>query len=213
MIVSVFGASGRTGQAFIQAAANTDLTLRLHYRSRPSDTLPISATVVVGSLADPAAVREVLRGADVSLLLFGPKDGARVPFCADATKVILAAMHTANQSRLIVQTGALVGAQPDNVSFGLRMMRAFVHRTSPAEAVLEDREEQERLVRNSTLAGWTLVKPSRLTEEHRSARVAADPTLRTGLRSQVSRSALGGFLLGEVLTPRFARQAVYVAEE
>ena len=37
VIVSVFGASGRAGRAFIAAASNEGHALRLHYRSAPED--------------------------------------------------------------------------------------------------------------------------------------------------------------------------------
>ncbi len=56
MIVSVFGASSRLGHVFIEQADAAGLSMRLHYRAKPSEKVPASATVVVGSLSDPAAV-------------------------------------------------------------------------------------------------------------------------------------------------------------
>lgn len=61
MSIAVFGASGRLGQAFIHQATEAEFALRLHYRAKPSEQVPQESTVVVGSLNDPTAVREVLR--------------------------------------------------------------------------------------------------------------------------------------------------------
>ncbi len=211
MIVSVFGASGRTGHAFITAATDAGLSLRLHYRAKPSEQAPTSATVVVGSLNDPTAVREVLRGADVCVVLFGPKEDARVPFCAAATKNIIAALRTQELQRLIVVTGAMIGEMPGNIAITMKLVRMIKQR-SAHEGMVEDRVEQERLVRNSKLEGWTLVKPPRLTNDGATDAVDIAPNLSIGMRSQISRAALAGALVREVQEPRFAKQSVYVAQ-
>ncbi len=210
MIVSVFGASGRTGHAFIASATDAGISLRLHYRAKPSEQVPMSSTVVVGSLNDPTAVREVLRGADVAVVLFGPHNDARIPFCAAATKNIVLAMHTQSQQRLLVVTGAMTGVVPSNVSLAMRFMRTIVQR-SAHDGMVEDRNEQERLVRNSKLAGWTLVKPPRLTDDVATDAVDIGPDLSVGMRSRISRASLAAALLREIHAPRFAQQAVYVA--
>lgn len=210
MIVSVFGASGRTGHAFIASATDAGLSLRLHYRSKPSEQVPTSSTVVVGSLNDPTAVREVLRGADAAVVLFGPHPDARVPFCAVATKNIIAAMHTQSLQRLLVVTGAMTGETPSNVSLFMRFMRKIVQR-SAHDGMVEDRSEQERLVRNSKLTGWTLVKPPRLTDDAATDAVDIGPDLSVGMRSRLSRASLAGALVREIQEPRFAQQAVYAA--
>jgi len=210
MIVSVFGASGRTGNAFIASASDAGISLRLHYRAKPSEQVPTSSTVVVGSLNDPTAVREVLRGGDAVVVLFGPHNDARVPFCAAATRNIIAAMHTQSQQRLLVVTGAMTGGIPSNVSLAMRLMRKIVQR-SAHDGMMEDRTEQERLVRNSKLGGWTLIKPPRLTDDPATDAVAIGPELSVGVRSSISRASLAGALVREIQEPRFAQQAVYAA--
>ena len=98
MNIAVYGSSSRTGQRFIEVAATAGHSLRLHYRSKPAEQVPENATVIVGSLADPTAVREVLRGADAAVVFFGHKEDARVPYLADATKLIVSTMKTLSQS-------------------------------------------------------------------------------------------------------------------
>lgn len=209
MIVAVFGASGRTGRAFVQVAAEAGLLQRLHYRTAPAEASPDTATVVVGSLNDPTAVREVLRGADAAVVLFGPNPSATRVFCATATKAIIAGMRTQEVPRLLCLTGAMIGELPGNVSLGLKLMSFGVRRTGQAE-VLDDRDHQERLVRGSKLQ-WVTVKPPRLTDAA-GGEVDAGPAVKVGLGSHCSRAALARFLVGELMQPKFANSPVYVKD-
>lgn len=211
MIVSVFGASSRLGQVFIEQADAAGMSMRLHYRAKPSEKLPASATVVVGSLSDPAAVREVMRGTDVALVLFGHKADARVPYCAAATKVIVAAMKALEQSRLIVVTDAMTGDLPGNVGVGAKLMNMLTKR-SAHDGMLEDREEQEKVVRASGLGGWTIIKPPKFTDGPGGGPIKIGPSQSIGVGSKISRAALAKALLGEVTSPQFPQQSVYIAE-
>lgn len=211
MIIGVYGASSRLGHAFIEAASAAGHSLRLHYRSKPSEQVPENATVIVGSLADPTAVREVLRGADAALVLLGHKQDARVPYIAAATKLVVSTMKTLEQSRLLVVTGAMVGESVGNMGLTMKLKNMFARR-SAHDGMMEDRDEQERLVRASRLEGWTVVKPGKLTDTPASGNVQVDTTLSMGAGSQVSRATLARVLLQEIEQPRFKQQAVYVAE-
>ncbi|MBL0173252.1 MAG: NAD(P)H-binding protein [Gemmatimonadaceae bacterium] len=209
MIVAVFGASGRTGRAFVQLAAEAGLLQRLHYRTAPAEPSPDTATVVVGALNDPTAVREVLRGADAAVVFLGPHAKNPKVFCAAATKAIIAGMRTQEVPRLICQTGAMIGAMPGNVSIGLKLMSFGVRRTGQSE-IMDDRDEQERLVRNSKL-NWMLVKPPRLTDEA-GGEVLAGPAVKVGLGSHCSRTALARLLVGELERPTVAATPMYVRD-
>ena len=210
MIVAVFGASGRTGRAFVQVAAEAGLLQRLHYRTAPTEPSADTATVVVGALNDPTAVREVLRGADAAVVLFGPRPSAPNVFCAAATKSIIAGMRTQQVPRLLCLTGAMIGELPGNVSLGLKLISFGLRRTSQAET-MDDRDNQERLVRNSKLM-WVAVKPPRLTDGVGGV-VDAGPSVQVGLLSHCSRIALSRFLVDELLQPKYANTPVYVRED
>ncbi len=208
MIISVFGASGRSGRAFIAAASAAGHALRLHYRSAPEDEAPPLSTVVVGALTDPTAVREVLRGADAVIVLFGPRPKARHVFAAKSTKAIIDGMQSQGQTRLICLTGAMIGDSAGNLSIPMRTLEFAIRRIGDDEQA-EDRTAQERVVRGSKMR-WTLVKPPRLTESSEVTRVRAATDLSVGLRSRMSRATLAAFLLQEVLDPHYVQQAVYV---
>ena len=104
----------------------------------------------------------------------------------------------------------MTGGMPANVSLFMRLMRKIVQR-SAHDGMVEDRNEQERLVRNSTLSGWTLVKPPRLTDDPATDAVDVGPELSVGMRSRISRASLANALVREIQEPRFAQQAVYAA--
>lgn len=211
MSIAVFGASGRLGQAFIHQATEAEFALRLHYRAKPSEQVPQESTVVVGSLNDPTAVREVLRGAEAAVVFLGHKKDARVPFCANATRVIIDTMKTLDQSRLLVVTGAMIGESQVGLSIGMRLLARGV-RYMAAEGIMEDRDEQERLVRSSHLDGWTVIKPPRLTDGSRPVPVKAGPDRTVGLLSSISRTSLAEWIVQELKAPQYPQQAVYVAE-
>lgn len=211
MNIAVYGASSRLGQAFIPLASAAGHSLRLHYRAKPSEQVPENATVIVGSLADPTAVREVLRGADAAVVLFGHKTDARVPYMGAATKLIVSTMKTLGQSRLLVVTGVEVGEHNGNIGLGQKLKTLLTRRSAP-DGMMEDRDEQERCVRSSRLDGWTVIKPGKLTDGPGSGTVEMEPSVAMGAGSSVSRVGLARAILQEVQTPRFAQQAVYIRE-
>ncbi len=208
MIISVFGASGRAGRAFITAASAAGISLRLHYRSAPEDEAPPLATVIVGALTDPTAVREVLRGASAVVVLFGPRPKARHVFTAKATKAIIEGMQAQGQRRLLCLTGAMIGDSAANLSIPMRTLEFAIRRIGDEEQA-DDRAAQERVVRSSKL-DWTLIKPPRLTDSTEATRVRAATDLTVGLRSRISRASLAAFLLDEIHEKRHIQQSVYL---
>jgi uncharacterized protein YbjT (DUF2867 family) len=206
--IAVFGSSGATGQRFIAAATRAGIPLRLHYRSAPDDDAPPGAIVVIGSLEDPPAVRETLRGTSAAVVLIGPRSSSAEVCCAAATRAIVDAMRMQRQRRLLCTTGASLGPLPGNVSVPMRAT-AMAWRRLTSEEEADDRAEQERIVRASRL-DWTLVKPSRLTDNGTGERYRAHTDLEIGLRSTIARDTLAAFLLSELLAPTFVGQAVYV---
>ena len=209
MIVAVFGASSRTGRAFVQIAGEAGLLQRLHFRTATDAPSPDTATVVVGALNDPTAVREVLRGAEAALILFGPKTPPGKVFCATATKAIIAGMRTQGVPRVICVTGATVGEQSGSISLAMKLL-SFGARRAGQDEIMQDRDAQERQIRNSKLK-WTLVKPPRLTDEP-GGELEAGPAVPVGIASHCSRQALSRFLVKELMQPQYLDSAVYVKD-
>jgi putative NADH-flavin reductase len=163
--------------------------------------------VLRGSLDSSSDVQATVGEAEVVLCVFGPRSTRSAPFCADATRRIVAVMTAGGPARLICQTGAMAGDLPPNVSPAMRLMAALYRRQCPELAA--DVAAQERAVTGSGL-DWTLVKPPRLASGPATHRTRAGPTLRVGLLSHISRSDLAAFLLEEAAAARHLRQRVYV---
>jgi putative NADH-flavin reductase len=209
MQLCVFGATGRTGRALVAVALEHGSTVRAFVRAR-SPALPgplPGLDVVRGDPARLADVAAALAGSDAVCVLFGPRPSAREPFCAPFTRVIVDAMRDASIHRLVCVTGAMVGTLPANVSVALRAMAAIARRLQPA--VMDDRAAQERIVAESGL-DWTLVKPPRLTDAAGTGTVHADPALRVGALSRVSRGDLAAFVFRAAAHGRFVHQRVYL---
>ncbi len=170
---------------------------------------PELATVVVGALKDPTAVREVLRGSDATVILFGPRPNARDRvFSAKATKAIVDGMRIQSQQRLLCVTGAFMGVLSGNVSLTSRLT-TLVQRRLGDDDLVDDRAEQERIVRNSRL-DWTLIKTAALTESNATDVYLAAVDLKIGKDSQLTRTALAQFILDELVAKQYVQQAVYV---
>lgn len=209
--LTVFGATGTTGREVVSRALSSGWSVRAF--CRPGSQLPVTNVNMVridGSLDSPERVQEALRGADAVVVVFGPRQDARPPdaFCARGTKAILVGMADVGVSRLICQTGAMIGADfPNRGSFYDRMRRRFVA-SSPELAA--DRDEQERLVRESAF-DWTVVKPPRIVDKAGKGSWKAGPALPLGMLSKISSEDLASFIIQEVSERAHLRQCVFVS--
>ena len=197
--LAVFGLSGATGQALLTAALDRGWAVRGLVRNAQAlaaacEAAPPGKLVVVpGELNDASRVQQTLRGADAVCCLLGPRPPYTDAFCAAATAQVVAGMQQAGITRLLCQTGGMIGPGPRTLPF--EWLTALVHRQQPA--VMADREAQEQVVMNSGLR-WTLIKPPRLTNHPAARPVHASPDLKLGLLSQVGRASLAQFTLDAV---------------
>ena len=205
--VALFGASGKTGQAFARAGAAKGLVIRASVRDAARAVLPSTIEILCGDLGDADHVRDTIAGTMAVCCVFGPRPPHTDVFCAPATELIVDAMRHAGVRRLVCQTGAMIGGDVASWTLPVRLMVRMFRWQRPAVAA--DRMRQEKLVRESDLE-WTLVKPPRLTDGPARGRVAAGVDLRIGLLSKISRADLASFLVGECVAPRHLKQAVYV---
>ena len=207
MRIAVFGASGRTGAEILRLAGERSWSVKALVRpSSPCQARP-GLEVIPGGFCSPYDVHATVRGAEAVFCVFGPRSARSAPFCAEATRLIIAAMRDAGLDRLLCQTGAMVGDLPPNVSLAMALMAKTFRRQCPELAA--DSSGQERAVIQSDL-DWTLVKPPRLTNGPATNRVRAGRALRVGLLSSISRADLAAFMLDEASAERHLRERVYV---
>ncbi len=206
--IAVFGATGRTGEVLVAGALAHNWRVRALCRPgrRPRST-DDGLVVVQGKLTDETALSQTLAGCQAACCVFGPRPPYTDLFCAEATKAIIAALRRAGITRVICQTGAMIGPYARNRSIPFEMMaRAFARR---APAAAEDRWRQEIAVRESGL-DWTVIKPPRLTDAPGSRRVQAGPQVRVGILSRIRRTDLAQLILDELANPRSHGQTIFV---
>lgn len=217
-VIAVFGASGNTGQAVIAAARTQGLRVRGLYRpgSEPHNA-PDGLEVVTGDLTSAGDVQRALTRTDGAIVVFGPRLGgmfskppeAPQPFCAPATRIIVAQMRELGIRRLVCQTGAMAGNGVANWSWFVRRFVRRYRRIVPA--IASDRDEQESVVQQSGL-DWTVVRPFRISGGHGVGRVRVAPAIRINAFTSVPRDDLAQFLVEEASAGRFHNQTVYVVK-
>lgn len=201
----VFGASGRTGLAVVEAAVRRGHLVRALCRPGTEASFPPGVEIVHRSLEE--AMRPAVEGADSVLVLFGPRPPHRDVFCRAATGRVLAGMAETGVRRLVCQTGAMVGALPDNVSRPMRLVAALFARQRPQVAA--DRRGQEDVV-GASASDWTLVKPPRISGGGEAGNVEIGPAVRVGLTSRIALGDLARVLLDLAEADAFLRQAVFL---
>lgn len=207
--VAVFGATGGTGAHLVAAARQRGWGVRALCRpGRRLGSRDSEIVALYGELTDPAALAETVSGCQAACCVFGPRPPHTDVFCAAATHAIIQALARAGITRLISQTGAMIGPYPQNRTLPFELMAKLFARQRPAAAA--DRWQQEVAVRESGLE-WTVIKPPRLTDGPASPRVRAGPDLRVGLTSKIGRADLANLIVSELVEARFRRETVFVA--
>lgn len=208
LTIAVFGGSGATGRCVIAKATSRGMLVRGLVRQAGGLGCHESNVVEIpGSLLDPDAIEQTLKGADAAILLFGPRPPYKDIFCANATELIIRAMRKQKIARLVCQTGAMIGDYPKNRGLLFGIMSNFYQRKAPEMA--QDRVRQETLVMESGL-DWALLKPPRLADGQKSRKLQAGVNVKVGLLSSVSRHDLASFILDEIQKPEHPKQAVFI---
>lgn len=201
--VLIMGASRGIGLESVRAALDAGHRVRAFARS--AARIPVNhpnLETIAGDALEPAAVTAALSGCDAVIQALGVSAGPamlfeRVRLFSDATRVLVPAMERAGVRRLICLTG--FGAGDSRGRGGClydAAFRLFLGR------VYDDKDVQERIVRDSTLA-WVIVRPGILTNGLRTAayRVLVEP--REWRAGFISRADVADFLVRQIVDDRF----------
>ena len=157
-------------------------------------------TVIQGDVMVDEDVAEALRGSDAVVVSLGKTDGNPDDVVSRGTMNIINAMKQQNLERLIVVTSLGVGESKSQVPFLFKMLANTV-----MKAVMEDKERQEQLVRESGLR-WTIVRPGGLADGPRTGRYQSG-TEKTITAGRVNRADVADFILKELEAEAYVRQA------
>ncbi|GAA4067193.1 NAD(P)-dependent oxidoreductase [Streptomyces shaanxiensis] len=162
MKLTVFGASGGTGQEIVRQALDAGHQVTAVVRDPARFTVTGERLEVFrADLTDAQALRPAVAGRDAVLSGLGARSRKDAGIAARLTRAVLGAVESEDVRRLVVVSAAPVGPAPEGDGFLDRTVRGIV------SAVLKDiytdlREMEAELARSAT--DWTVVRPPRLQD-------------------------------------------------
>ncbi len=204
MNISIFGASGATGQHLAKQALAANHQVTALVRSASSLSLHHARlNTLVGDLDQPEAVQHAVSSADVVISVLGIRKKGLVDVCTLGVRSILAAMAAQHKRRLIVLSAYGAG-ETQGASLSAWMIRRIL------AAKMRDKDEMETLVRAADI-DWTIVRPPALTNGPLSGTAQAGVGLKIGFFAKLSRADLAHFILREASLDHYVKQAPTVA--
>jgi putative NADH-flavin reductase len=213
MHIVIFGATGLTGRCLVEQALDQGYDVTAFARNPASVTTEhVRLSIVRGDVFQKASVQEAVANQDAVLCTIGGHDRLRVALsghprvpglCTIGTRNILDAMKTCGVSRLICLSAWGIGDSKGrvpvifrNVLFPLLMKEEY-----------EDKEDQEQLIRQSTL-DWTIVRPARLTNGPRTGNYRMKTSLEFSLQSSISRADVADCMLKQLTDRTFQHKCL-----
>lgn len=190
MVVTVLGASGRTGRHVVRILVRHGHTVRagLRNRRRADAIAGLGATPVVADLcADQAELVDVFVGSDVVVNAAGAADPDPAAVNLIDRDGAISAVRAAERAavRRYVQLSAMYADSPDQ---GDRLVRSILYAKQISDNVL----------RRSSLV-WTVIRAATLTDEPGTGRVLAASHTDAG---RIPRQDVAAVVLGCLSEPR-----------
>jgi uncharacterized protein YbjT (DUF2867 family) len=190
VIITVLGASGRTGSLVVRLLTRRGHTVRAGVRSRRrfDAVAGLGATPVIADLAvDPAELVDVFAGAHA------------VVNCAGAAAPDPAAVNLIDRDGAI---GAIRAAERAGVRRYVQVSAMFADAPDQGDplvrSILCAKQISDTALRRSSLV-WTVVRPGILTDNPGTGRIAAAPHLDAG---RIPRADVAAAVLGCLIEPR-----------
>lgn len=161
MLITGFGATGRTGRPLVDLAVERGHEVVAFARSASAAEFPEGVAVVEGNAYTGSGVTEAVEGADAVVSVPGQTDDGPDDLLTVASDHVVAAIDEHGIDRLVTLVGAGVREPGESVSLSGRVMWTALKLL--AREALADAETHVDRVRGSDLA-WTVVRAPRLTE-------------------------------------------------
>ncbi len=209
MNITIFGATGGTGTAFIEQAlaAGHEVTAVVREPARMKVAPHSRLRVVTADVMDPASIAPALAGADAVVNTVGPHGLGRTTIQRDSVRSILQAMHQADARRLLHISGS--STVDDGESWYMRFPVKPLARATFLGNSCTDMRGAESLIRASDTE-WTIFRPPALNSKPaRGYRTAIDRNLPHGF--SVTRADLAACMVAMLPEPTIVRHHVGVA--
>lgn len=208
MHIAVLGGTGRTGVHVVTRLVSDGHALSMLVRDpRSVPARAGSARIVIGEATNPAAIADLLAGAEAVISALGPDSNREGSLHTQTARVLIAAMRHAGITRFVGVSGAGVDMPGDAKSAPNRMASWLMQRfAGPAVA---DKAAEAATWAESGL-DWTLVRPPRLVDGPASGRIEHHRHTSPS-RTSITRADLAGFLVQVLVDGHYIRQAPLVA--
>jgi putative NADH-flavin reductase len=211
MHLTVFGATGPTGQHLIQQGLDRGYTLTAFVRN-PTAMMVKSdqIQIVQGDAYNATSVERAIIGSDAVISVLGSAYSFKpIDLYSVGTVMILQAMQKHGVRRFLCTSS---GAANPNHEPREGFLFGVLFKGTLGRTVYEDMRRMEQKVVETDL-DWTIVRPARLIETNTitSYRVGAGYMLPEG--TQTSRMDLADFLLQESHRNQYLRKAVAIATD
>ncbi|HZY61580.1 MAG TPA: NAD(P)H-binding protein [Edaphobacter sp.] len=210
MKITIFGASGATGNLLTQRCLNAGHSITALLRHPDSFRFRNSVRALRGSVFQPADVVQAISGADAVLSALGARSLHKEDVLERAVPVIVRAMQQENVQRIIVLGSA--GAKPDALDKQpvLRwIVENLVYTTVMKWPVASQRSQYETLAASEL--DWTMVMPPLLTNGHGRGTWRTDAFALPRNAVRISRDDVAAFMMQQLDDPQWVRKAVYIA--
>lgn len=210
MKITIFGATGLTGQLVIEKALAAGHEVTAFARNpRKFTARSDKLRVVTGTLADAAGIESAVAGADAVVSLLGPSGKSAGTPVTDGTRLIVAAMVKHGVKRLVATATPSAHDASDgsswSFSLAVRLIKLFVG------SAYEEIVGTAKVVRESAL-DWTLVRLPMLTSKPAPRAAKAGYVGDPGIHLfSLSRAALADFLLAQVEDETWRRKSPVVS--
>ncbi|MBK8900696.1 MAG: SDR family oxidoreductase [Anaerolineaceae bacterium] len=204
MKLTIFGATGGTGQELVKQAlaAGHEVTIYVRNPAKVKQQEP-RLTVIQGEMHEAAKIEQAVAGADAVLSALGPTSNTPERPLTTGMAHIVAAMKKTGVRRLIAATGAGVADPNDRPQligqlFGLAL-RLF------ARHVLADSQGMVAAIRSSGL-DWMLARAPRLHDKPSSGQIKVGYAGQ-GPGTQLARADFARFMLDQVGADQWLKKA------
>ncbi|WP_328405837.1 NAD(P)-dependent oxidoreductase [Nocardia sp. NBC_00403] len=209
MRLTIFGATGRTGEHLVHQALAAGHQVTAVVRGVHSIQDRPQLRVASADVMDPGSLTEAIRGADAVLDTIGSRDKGPTSVATDTALSITKAMESVGVRRIVLVSNSARIAGPGDDWFTRFVVKPLILRPLLQHS-LDDMAAAEQAVRDTAL-DWTIIRAPQLTDKPAkgSYRTAIERNVTFGIR--ISRADLATCMLDAAADPQLIRAHINVA--
>ncbi len=206
MKILVIGAGAGTGRQIVEMALARGHEVTAFVRN-PRQYARANVRVVVGDARDEKAISAAVAGQDAVFNTIGTQTPwARTGLEPVAGRAINKALRAHGVRRLIVATTMGVGDSGKHAHFYFR----YVFAPTFLRGAVKDKEQMERELARTDI-DWVVVRPAVLTNDRPIGQVKVLTRQTGGKARSISRADTAAFMLDQLTSEKYLRQAVTIA--